>query len=85
MTFRIKLRRDTAAAWTSANPILAAGAPGLLTDTGKVKYGDGTTAWSGLSYSGGTGTELSSYVAVSIAAGSTEYWVANKRRNGYNT
>jgi len=85
MTFRIKLRRDTAAAWTSANPILAAGEPGLETDTGKVKYGDGTTAWSGLSYSGGTGTELSSDGAVSIAAGSTAYWVASQRRNGYNT
>lgn len=51
MTTTIKLRRDTAANWTSANPILAAGEPGLETDTLKVKYGDGTTTWANLEYS----------------------------------
>lgn len=55
MTTRIKLRRDTAANWTTENPILAAGEPGLETDTGKVKYGDGTTAWTSLTYSSGGG------------------------------
>ena len=53
MTTRIKLRRDTAANWTSNNPILAAGEPGLETDTGKTKYGDGATHWAGLSYATG--------------------------------
>ena len=53
MTTRIKLRRDTAANWTLNNPILAAGEPGLETDTGKTKYGDGTTAWTSLSYATG--------------------------------
>ncbi len=53
MTTRIKLRRDTAANWTANNPILAAGEPGLETDTGKTKYGDGTTAWTSLSYATG--------------------------------
>jgi hypothetical protein len=61
MATRIKLRRDTAANWTSANPILALGEPGLETDTRKVKYGDGSTAWNGLQYAaggaGGTGTD----------------------------
>lgn len=47
----IKLRRDTAAAWTAANPILAAGEPGLETDTDLIKYGDGVTAWNSLGYS----------------------------------
>ena len=47
----IKLRRGTAAEWTSANPILAAGEVGLETDTYKTKYGDGATAWTSLSYS----------------------------------
>lgn len=47
----IKLRRGTAAAWTSANPTLAAGEVGLETDTYKTKYGDGTTAWTSLPYS----------------------------------
>jgi hypothetical protein len=47
----IKLRRDTAANWTSANPTLAAGEQGYETDTGKVKIGNGSTAWTSLSYS----------------------------------
>lgn len=50
MTTRIKLRRDTAANWISANPILSAGEPGLETDTRKIKYGDGATAWRDLAY-----------------------------------
>jgi hypothetical protein len=41
----IKLRRGTAAQWTSANPVLAAGEIGIETDTQRSKYGDGTTAW----------------------------------------
>ena len=53
MTTRIKLRRDTAANWTANNPILAAGEPGLETDTGKTKYGDGNTAWITLGYATG--------------------------------
>jgi hypothetical protein len=47
---RIRLRRDTAANWTSANPVLLNGEVGLETDTQRFKAGDGTTAWSGLSY-----------------------------------
>lgn len=46
----IAFRRDTAANWTSANPTLAAGEPGFETNTGKVKIGDGTTAWNSLAY-----------------------------------
>lgn len=46
----IKLRRDTAAAWAAANPVLAAGEPGLETDTYLIKYGDGVTAWNSLPY-----------------------------------
>lgn len=48
----IRLRRDTAADWTAGNPVLALGEPGVETDTGQVKYGDGTTAWNSLSYAG---------------------------------
>ena len=47
----IKLRRGTAAQWTSANPVLAAGEVGLETDTNRTKYGDGTSSWASLSYS----------------------------------
>jgi len=49
----IQFRRDTAAAWTSADPTLAAGELGLETDTGKRKFGDGVTAWVSLGYEAG--------------------------------
>jgi hypothetical protein len=49
VTFRI--RRDTAANWTTINPVLALGEPGLETDTRRVKYGDGVAAWTALAYS----------------------------------
>jgi hypothetical protein len=48
----IQIRRGTAAQWTSANPTLAAGEFGFETDTGKVKIGTGSTAWTSLSYLG---------------------------------
>jgi hypothetical protein len=50
MTTQIKLRRDTAANWTASNPVLGLGEVGLETDTRKAKFGDGATAWTGLSY-----------------------------------
>ena len=50
MTARMQQRRDTAANWTSSNPTLAAGELGLETDTGKIKIGNGSTAWTSLSY-----------------------------------
>ena len=43
-------RRDTAANWTSANPTLLAGEIGVETDTGLLKIGDGSTAWTSLDY-----------------------------------
>ena len=50
MATQIQLRRDTAANWTSSNPILTQGEFGYETDTAKFKIGDGTTAWNSLSY-----------------------------------
>jgi hypothetical protein len=50
MATQIQLRRDTAANWTSVNPILAQGEPGLETDTGKIKYGNGINDWQDLPY-----------------------------------
>jgi hypothetical protein len=50
---QIQLRRGTAAQWTSANPILAAGELGVETDTVKAKIGDGALTWSSLPYFGG--------------------------------
>ena len=51
MAVVIQLRRDTASAWTSANPTLAQGEMGVETDTAKYKIGDGTTVWTSLAYS----------------------------------
>jgi len=47
---RFKLRNGTAAAWTAANPVLLTGEIGIETDTRRYKIGDGSTAWSSLSY-----------------------------------
>lgn len=52
MASRIQLRRDTAANWAAANPVLALAEPGLETDTQLIKYGDGATAWNSLPYAG---------------------------------
>lgn len=49
-TAQIQLRRDTAANWTAANPVLLLGEVGFETDTRKLKLGDGTTAWNALLY-----------------------------------
>ncbi len=43
-------RRGTAAQWTAANPILAAGEIGFETDTSKFKMGNGSSTWSALTY-----------------------------------
>ena len=50
MTSVIQIKRGTASAWTSANTVLAAGEVGFETDTKKMKVGDGSTAWTSLSY-----------------------------------
>ena len=50
MAVQIQFRRDTAAAWTAANPVLAAGELGLETDTTYYKIGNGSTAWTSLAY-----------------------------------
>ena len=43
-------RRGTAAQWTAANPTLAAGEIGFETDTSKFKMGNGSSAWTALTY-----------------------------------
>jgi hypothetical protein len=49
---QIQVRRGTASQWTSANPTLASGEWGFESDTGKVKIGNGSTAWNSLGYTG---------------------------------
>ena len=50
MSVKIQLKRSTAAAWTAANPTLFSGEIGYETDTAKFKIGNGSTAWTSLSY-----------------------------------
>lgn len=49
---KIQLRRDTAANWSTNNPTPSAGEPCFETDTGKLKIGDGSTAYNDLAYQG---------------------------------
>ena len=46
---RIFLRRDTAANWSSENPVLSEGEPGFDTTNEILKVGNGTTPWNSLS------------------------------------
>ncbi len=62
MPYQIELRSGTAAEWTAADPVLAQGEPGVETDTGRFKLGNGVSAWAGLAYASG---------AVSSVAGRT--------------
>ena len=47
---QIQLRRDVAANWEAANPILAQGEIGVNLTNQRFKLGDGTTAWKELAY-----------------------------------
>ena len=53
-----QLKRGLSANWKSANPVLRTGEPGFETDTGKLKIGDGKTAWNDLAYIGETETSV---------------------------
>jgi len=53
MAVQIQLRRGTASQWTSANPILAEGEMGVELDSGRWKFGNGTSTWSVLAYGSG--------------------------------
>lgn len=73
-----QFRRDTAAAWTSANPTLADGELGLETDTGKFKIGNGATAWNSLAYGGIAGQGLAT-------GGTTGQVLAKNSSTNYDT
>lgn len=68
---KIIQRHDTAANWTSVNPVLAAGEMGVETDTNKFKFGDGTTAWTSLAYASGEGSGSSGTTLTSIDGATT--------------
>ena len=56
LRIQFQFRNDTAANWTSVNPVLELAEPGFENDTGQWKTGDGVTAWNSLAYQlGGMG------------------------------
>jgi hypothetical protein len=77
MAVKIQFRRDTAANWTSANPLLAQGEVGYEYDTGRFKVGNGTASWTSLVYSSGvtgpTGPSSTATIGTvsTLAAGAT--------------
>jgi hypothetical protein len=77
----IKLRRDTAANWAAANPVLSDGEPGMETDTGVLKIGDGVTAYATLpSVSYGSNVEQVVVPPAAVMATSAESaWYAVNR------
>lgn len=65
MSSIIQVRRDTAANWTSVNPVLAQGEKGYETDSigsseAKYKIGDGLSDWVSLDYQGTGGGAVDS-------------------------
>lgn len=50
------VRSNTAAAWTTTNPVLALDDVGQECDTGRMKVGDGSTTWNSLAYNYVTAT-----------------------------
>ena len=50
MANRIQLRRGGSQEWRNANPVLAQGEIGIDLDSGRIKIGDGSTAWNSLAY-----------------------------------
>ncbi len=84
----IQLRRGTAALWTSTDPILASGEAGLETDTLLLKYGDGTTVWTSLSYARATGLRAASlgaapsYVSFKVKSGPPDELYISMQKTG---
>lgn len=72
MAVLFQFRRDTAANWTSTDPVLAQGEIGLEIDSNNIKVGDGVTAWTSLVYFTGTGIadeDIDDRVAALLQAG----------------
>jgi hypothetical protein len=67
---QIQVRRGTASQWTSTNPVLASGEWGYESDTGKVKIGNGSSAWNSVGYTGAaTGTVTSITAGTGLSGG----------------
>ena len=76
---KILFRRDTAANWTTHNPVLSAGEVGFETNTNKFKIGLGNVAWASLDYfvgylAGGTLNDLGDVTITSAQTGDVLRW-----------
>lgn len=69
MSVQIQMRRDSEADWVSENPTLAEGEIGYVTDTGKYKIGDGSTAWTSLHYTGVVALVDEATIATDVSLG----------------
>ena len=83
MAQKIQVRRGTAAAATAANEVLSAGEFGYETDTGKLKIGNGTTAWNSLPYldTGGGGGGVSDHGSLTGLADDDHTQYLNEARS----
>lgn len=81
MAVQIQLRNDTAANWTSSNPVLAQGEMGVETDTLKFKFGNGSTAWNSLSYGLLTGSLNQSSLTSTVSDKSASYTIVAGDKN----
>lgn len=61
---KVQVRRGTAAAWSSANPVLSSGEFGYDETNDKVKVGDGATAWNSLAFAHYKPSEVDSSVPI---------------------
>ncbi len=52
ITTRQQQKTDTLSNWASSNPILLVGEIGIESDSGKIKVGNGVSAWNSLAYIG---------------------------------
>lgn len=69
----IQLKGGTAAQGAVVNPVLAARQLGVETDTGRIKVGDGVTAWNVRGYSGAAASKVTNRVMYVSAIGSDSY------------
>ena len=67
---RIVLRNDTALNWSTHNPVLLLGEAGYESDTQKLKFGNGTTAWNDLPYFGESAESVAKVYQTEINHGS---------------
>jgi hypothetical protein len=73
----IQIRKGTASAWTSANPVLASGEPGYDLTNSILKIGDGVSNW--VSLSGIGSTSVGGSIPVNVTNGSNLYLWSNFR------